>query len=248
MSTTTKANGKANGVTHEIDTPKHDAFYDSDLYNDVATEHVNLSTIDKTARSRWRLIGKDGQQRWTYLHSQEEADAWPQSTADRWHLGLSTDRADLPTPRTPLEALDNGLTFFETLQLPPGQWACDYGGPMFLIPGLVVTWYITKTPIPVEYRVELRNYLFEIQNKTDHGWGLHIEGISSVFGTAMNYTTLRLLGVDADDDRMIKARALLHQMGGAVNGPHWAKFWLTVLGVCEWEAVNPVPPELWYVF
>lgn len=116
---------------------------------------------------------------------------------------------------------------------------------MFLIPGLVVTWYVTQTPIPAEYRVELRNYLFEIQNKQDYGWGLHIEGISSVFGTAMNYTALRLLGVDAEEDRMIKARVLLHKMGGAVNGPHWAKFWLTVLGVCEWEAVNPTPPELW---
>jgi lanosterol synthase len=44
---------------------------------------------------------------------------------------------------------------------------------------------------------------------------------------------------------MIKARSKLHQLGGAVYGPHWAKFWLSVLGVMEWEAVNPVPPELW---
>lgn len=46
---------------------------------------------------------------------------------------------------------------------------------------------------------------------------------------------------------MVKARANLHRLGGAVNGPHWAKFWLSVLGVMEWEAVNPTPPELWYV-
>jgi len=66
-----------------------------------------------------------------------------------------------------------------------------------------------------------------------------------VFGTAMNYTVLRLLGVSAEDPRMIKARGLLHEMGGATNGPHWAKFWLSVLGVCQWDIVNPVPPELW---
>lgn len=66
-----------------------------------------------------------------------------------------------------------------------------------------------------------------------------------MFGTAMNYTVLRLLGVSAEDPRMIKARGLLHEMGGATNGPHWAKFWLSVLGVCQWDIVNPVPPELW---
>ncbi|KAK5192721.1 hypothetical protein LTR16_007362, partial [Cryomyces antarcticus] len=79
----------------------------------------------------------------------------------------------------------------------------------------------------------------------DGGWGLHIEAESSVFGTAMNYTALRLLGTAAEEPKMIKARGLLNQMGGAVNGPHWAKFWLSVLGVCKWDVVNPVPPELW---
>ena len=61
----------------------------------------------------------------------------------------------------------------------------------------------------------------------------------------MNYTILRLLGASEEDERMIKARGMLHSMGGAVNGPHWAKFWLSVLGAMEWEAVNPVPPEFW---
>lgn len=61
----------------------------------------------------------------------------------------------------------------------------------------------------------------------------------------MNYTILRILGASEEDPRMIKARGKLHQLGGAVNGPHWAKFWLSVLGVTQWEIVNPVPPELW---
>jgi lanosterol synthase len=46
---------------------------------------------------------------------------------------------------------------------------------------------------------------------------------------------------------MQKARRCLHALGGAVNGPHWAKFWLSILGVTPWSIVNPVPPELWLV-
>lgn len=116
---------------------------------------------------------------------------------------------------------------------------------MFLLPGLVITWTVTETPIPEPYSVEIKNYLFARQNPEDGGWGLHIEGQSSVMGTSLNYISLRLLGVDAEDARMVKARGMLHKLGGAVNGPHWAKFWMSTLGVAEWDIVNPVPPELW---
>ena len=116
---------------------------------------------------------------------------------------------------------------------------------MFLIPGLVVTWTVTETPIPDHISIEIKNYLFARAHPEDGGWGLHIEGESSVFGTAMNYTALRLLGASEEDPRMIKARGTLHKMGGAKNGPHWAKFWLSILGVCQWDIVNPCPPEFW---
>jgi lanosterol synthase len=116
---------------------------------------------------------------------------------------------------------------------------------MFLLPGLVITWYVTETPIPESHAIEMKNYLFARQHPEDGGWGLHIEGESTVFGTALNYTTLRILGVEADDERMVKARNTLWKLGGALNGPHWAKFWLSVLGVLHWDIVNPCPPELW---
>ena len=119
---------------------------------------------------------------------------------------------------------------------------------MFLLPGLVITWYVTKTPIPPEYAIEIKRYLFERQHSVDGGWGLHIEGDSSVFGTALTYVILRILGASAEDPRMIKARGTLHKFGGALYGPHWGKFWLSVLGVMEWDTVNPVPPEIWLVF
>lgn len=114
-----------------------------------------------------------------------------------------------------------------------------------MLPGIVITWYVTKTPIPPEYVIEIRRYLFVRQNRENGGWGLHIEGHSSVFGTSMNYTTLRILGVSPEDPRMIAARSFLHKLGGAIYGPHWAKFWLSVLGVMDWDIVNPIPPELW---
>ncbi|KAL2825897.1 terpenoid cyclases/protein prenyltransferase alpha-alpha toroid [Aspergillus cavernicola] len=199
----------------------------------------------KTDYSRWRLLDDDGRQTWHYLESDEEIKEWPQSVADKHFLGLPTGLPELPKAKTPLQCAENGLEFFSKLQLPPGNWACEYGGPMFLLPGLIITYYVTNTPIPPEYAIEIRRYLFARQHPEDGGWGLHIEAHSSVFGTSMNYVVLRILGVSEEDPRMIKARGLLHQFGGAIYGPHWAKFWLGILGVMEWDCVNPVPPEIW---
>jgi lanosterol synthase len=116
---------------------------------------------------------------------------------------------------------------------------------MFLMPGIVLSWFVTETPIPDHVATEMKNYLFARAHPDDGGWGLHIEGESTVFGTVMNYTVLRILGVSEEDERMIKARGTLHKLGGAKAGPHWAKFWLSILGVCNWDIVNPVPPEFW---
>ncbi|PGH16342.1 hypothetical protein AJ79_01884 [Helicocarpus griseus UAMH5409] len=218
------------------------------MSNNTAPVNGNNRTLpsdEKTDYSRWRLRDDRGRQTWHYLKTDEELKAWPQTTADKYFLGLPTGAPELPTPKTPRDAASNGLSFFSRLQLEPGNWGCEYGGPMFLLPGLLVTWYVTGTPIPPEYAIEIKRYLFARQHPEDGGWGLHIEGHSSVFGTSMNYTALRILGVSPEDPRMIKARGMLHKLGGALYAPHWAKFWLACLGVMEWEAVNPVPPELW---
>lgn len=42
----------------------------------------------RTDHKRWRLLDERGRQRWMYLHSKEEAGAWPQSVADKYHLGM----------------------------------------------------------------------------------------------------------------------------------------------------------------
>ncbi|KAH8731824.1 lanosterol synthase [Phaeosphaeriaceae sp. PMI808] len=212
-----------------------------------ATQESTKYEQETTDHTRWRLKNDHGCQTWHYLKSDEEVKAWPQNTADKYFLGMDTALPPLPAPKTPLQAASNGLAFFSQLQLAPGNWACEYGGPMFLLPGLVITWYVTQTPIPHAYAVEIQRYLFSRAHPDDGGWGLHIEGESSVFGIAINYTTLRLLGVSAEDPRMQKARATLWKMGGVIQAPHWGKFWLSVLGVLDWDIVNPVPAELWLI-
>lgn len=112
------------------------------------------------------------------------------------------------------------------------------------MPGLVIGMYVTGTPIPQEWSIEMKRYLLHRANK-DGGWGLHVAGPSTVFGTACNYVVCRLLGMDAEHPAMVRARSTLHGLGGATAIPSWGKLWLAILNVYEWEGMNPIPPELW---
>uniref|UniRef100_A0A7N0V7W6 Squalene cyclase N-terminal domain-containing protein n=2 Tax=Kalanchoe fedtschenkoi TaxID=63787 RepID=A0A7N0V7W6_KALFE len=143
-------------------------------------------------------------------------------------------------------ALIKALRFYSTLQADDGFWPGDYAGPLFLIPGLIIGLYVTRSlseVLSMEHQKEILRYLYNHQNE-DGGWGLHIEGHSTMFGTALTYVTLRLLGQGLNDE-MLKTQKWILERGGVVSIPSWGKLWLSVLGLYEWSGNNPVPPELW---
>jgi cycloartenol synthase len=71
--------------------------------------------------------------------------------------------------------------------------------------------------------------MWNLQNR-DGGWGLHIEGPSTMFGSVLNYVTLRLLGEGPNDGEgaMEKARDWILNHGGATMITSWGKMWLSV--------------------
>ncbi|XP_036098775.1 lanosterol synthase isoform X3 [Molossus molossus] len=201
-------------------------------------------TEPATDLSRWRLSCERGRQVWTYF--QEDDPRREQTALEAHSVGLDTGNyfKDLPKAHTAHEGALNGMTFYMGLQAEDGHWAGDYGGPLFLLPGLLITCYVAHIPLPAGYREEIVRYLRSVQ-LPDGGWGLHIEDKSTVFGTALNYVSLRILGVGPDDPDLVRARNILHKKGGAVAVPSWGKFWLAVLNVYSWEGLNTLIPEMW---
>uniref|UniRef100_A0A8C6THF0 Terpene cyclase/mutase family member n=1 Tax=Neogobius melanostomus TaxID=47308 RepID=A0A8C6THF0_9GOBI len=195
-----------------------------------------------TDLSRWRLGNVEGRQTWRFSEGEERE----QSMLETHSLGLDTSKF-VPDSAAALTAVDSalkGMNFYKHLQAEDGHWAGDYGGPLFLLPGLLITCHVAKIPLPVEWKKEMIRYLRSVQ-LPDGGWGLHIEDKSTVFGTALSYTSLRILGVDPEDPDLLRARNNLHSKGGAVGIPSWGKFWLAILNVYSWEGMNTLLPEMW---
>lgn len=162
---------------------------------------------------------------------------------------MLTPAADPLTPSPPSRervrhAIDRAVSNLRARQEPDGHWAGDYGGPLFLLPGLLITCSITGVDLGEARRARMLTYLRGVQNE-DGGFGLHVEDRSTVFGTALNYVALRLLGLPADDACARLARERLLALGGAEGIPTWGKVWLAVLGVYRWEGVPPLSPELY---
>jgi lanosterol synthase len=129
-------------------------------------------------------------------------------------------------------------------QQPEGHWTGDYGGPLFLLPGLLIAYHITGVELTDDQRKRMIAYLTHTQGDAG-GWGLHIADEPTVFGTTLCLVALRLLGLRRDEPPVARARRWLLDHGGAEGIPTWGKFWLAVLGVYRWEGVSPLSPELW---
>uniref|UniRef100_A0A671UA29 Terpene cyclase/mutase family member n=1 Tax=Sparus aurata TaxID=8175 RepID=A0A671UA29_SPAAU len=198
-----------------------------------------------TDLSRWRLTNDEGRQTWRYVEDQDSPDR-EQTMLEAHSLGLDTSKfvSGSPAAHTAVDAALKGMHFYSHLQAEDGHWAGDYGGPLFLLPGLLITCHVAKIPLAEAWKKEMVRYLRSVQ-LPDGGWGLHVEDKSTVFGTALSYTSLRILGVEPDDPDMVRARNNLHSKGGAVGIPSWGKFWLAILNVYSWEGMNTLLPEMW---
>lgn len=65
----------------------------------------------------------------------------------------------------------------------------------------------------------------------DGGWGLHIEGHSTMFCTALSYICMRILGEGPDggqDNACARARKWILDHGSVTHMPSWGKTWLSV--------------------
>lgn len=221
--------------------------------------------MKETLKDAWFLKTESGRQRW-FFDKQKAAEITGSQDENSWLDELDQlfvfDKKANPNASDSIfrskskanknqeksdnaeEALSKGIEFFASLQEEDGNWAGDYGGPLFLMPGLIIVQYITNSLSSPEKQVLMKRYLLNHQNE-DGGWGLHIEGESTMFGTTLNYVSLILLGHSIDDAVSKKAVNWIHENGGVTGIPPWGKLYLALLGLYNWKGLDALLPEMW---
>lgn len=86
---------------------------------------------------------------------------------------VSQNLPELEPAKDPLSAARNGYTFYKHIQSHDGHWAGEYGGPMFLMPGLVIGSYVTGMDFLEQEKLEMIRYLFNRAHPGDGGWGMY---------------------------------------------------------------------------
>jgi hypothetical protein len=106
-------------------------------------------------------------------------------------VDLAKELPNQSPARTPLESARNGYEYYKHLQAHDGHWPGEYGGPMFLIPGLTIGSYVTGTPFADEERREMIRYLMNHANE-DGGWGMYVSFHSSTCQISQKPTPVTL--------------------------------------------------------
>ena len=196
--------------------------------------------------TNWRLSCDEGRQIWSYEPNSDR----PQNFIERYNLGLAPKQPVAPRESS-TDAMRDGAKFLCRLQDEDGHWPNDYSGPLFLTPGLIFVKYMIAEgdyskmfPTCPQQRGELLRYIVNHQN-ADGGWGTHTESHSTMFGSVLNYSAIRLLGEPADSDVATRGRAWIQSKGGAISIPSWGKMWLSIVGLYEYAGCDAIPPEMW---
>ncbi len=124
-----------------------------------------------------------------------------------------------------------------------GSWE----GEVVWCPMLAAQYVMLSYIIGIEFAPERRERLLRHFDQTQSPsglWGLHELSPPYLFVTTLVYVASRLLGVDAEDPRLARARQFIRQED-ILSIPSWGKFWLALVGLYDWRGVSPLVPELW---
>ena len=166
-------------------------------------------------------------------------------------VGLATSnrvaRATTPGPATtPADrALAAVREHLVSSQDPDGFWVGELEGDSILESEYILLMaYLGRHLDPVCRK--MARVLLEEQNE-EGGWSTYPGGPSQVSATVKSYFVLKLLGRPVDDPAMVRARAVVHRLGGAQACNSFTRFYLALLGQIPYAAVPYVPPELLFV-
>lgn len=166
------------------------------------------------------------------------------SCRGEWPVAMTVLHAGFRPKQSQESAGARALLHLASLQHGDGCWEAEVVWCPLIAAQVAIAHAIIGREDGPYWREGVRAYIARHQN-ADGGWGMHPLSDSTLFVTTLCYVALRLLGDPPNHD--VAARGLAWIRGspdGVPAIPSWGKFWLAFLGLYPYEAITPVPPEL----
>lgn len=158
---------------------------------------------------------------------------------------IDADPADVES------AIARSRDYLFSLQHPEGYWLGELEADAMLEADYIFLHTLLESGDPGRMKrayTEMMRY----QNE-DGSWSIYPGGPGNVSLSVKCYFSAKLMGLKADDPRMVKCREWVLANGGVVACNTFTKMYLCALGQYDYDAVPAIPPEIvlfpkWFYF
>jgi squalene-hopene/tetraprenyl-beta-curcumene cyclase len=149
------------------------------------------------------------------------------------------------------KAIERGANHLLSLQAEQGYWQGELEADSTLESDYIYYLHILGKADP-ERIAKLANYVRQRQ-MPDGGWSIYPGGPSELNATCKAYFALKLAGDSPYAPNLVRAREMVHRLGGLEHSNSYVRFYLALVGAVSWDLVPSIPPELmliphWFIF
>lgn len=151
-------------------------------------------------------------------------------------------RYDAPHSSPIEKAINDARRCLFDLQQPDGHWVAELQGDTILESEYILLMaFLGKEKEDVCQKCA--DYLLQEQ-MPNGGWGNYPGGPADVTVSVKAYFALKLTGHDPNAEYMVRAKEVIHSLGGAEACNSFTKFYLALLGQFPYDNCPAVPPEM----
>ncbi|MGH7683307.1 MAG: squalene--hopene cyclase [Vulcanimicrobiaceae bacterium] len=138
--------------------------------------------------------------------------------------------------------LEKAVNWLLERQHPDGWWAGELETNVTMTAEHVLLMRFLGVPLDDIRDGAARHILGEQRN--DGSWALYYDGPADLSTTIESYVALKVLGIDANRDEMLKALSTIKRLGGLTEARVFTKIWMAIFGVYPWDGVPSLSPEI----
>jgi squalene-hopene/tetraprenyl-beta-curcumene cyclase len=133
-----------------------------------------------------------------------------------------------------------------------GHWAFELEADATMPSDYVLLRHYLGEPVDAELEWKITQYLRRTQ-EPHGGWPLFRDGDFDISATVKAYFALKMIGEPIDAPHMARARAAIHERGGAERANTFTRLLLALFGFIPWRAAPAMPVEImllprWFPF